>query len=338
MKFCLVSLLPPSDLDGQIFTHEVNQISQWATVMKGTHYNGVFFDQGYYGLPYDFFSEFDLVMVTLRSQLIEVGLKIKKQSTAQVIVFFDAELEHFTTYLNRDLQIKFVELLNIVDAVAVLHENSIPIIKGITNKPVDVVGLPFPLRRVRDELCPPVEKEQIIDLGSALGKIWSRNGLVNIAVLSEIGLPGAADLQEPEELLYLQQMRRYMPIPPIFFRKTSFRPLIADNRVELWEQYISQLNRSKMGIHLDFRQTWGRFPLDCAAVRMPCISTPGFYTQKILFPDLCVHYQDVDAAANLAKRLIKDRNFYKDVLEYAESKLSFFSEEETQKRLFNLLG
>ncbi|MBF7083833.1 hypothetical protein IT084_12705 [Desulfallas sp. Bu1-1] len=338
MKFCLISLLPPSKLDGEIFTHEVNQISQWATIMGGTHYNGVSFDLGYYGLPYDFFSEFDLVMVALRSELIEVGIKIKERSTARVVVFFDAELEHFTSFLNRELQVRFVRLLNLADAVAVHHENHIPVIKRLTNKPVGVVGLPFPLRKVREELCPPVDKKTIIDLGSALGNLVSRNGLVNLAVLTEIGVPGAADMQDPVELYYLRIMRKYMPIPPIHFRMTSYNPFSSDNRVRLWEEYISQVNYSMLGIHLDFRQTWGRFPIDCAAVRMPCISTPGFYAQQILFPDLCVQYQDVEGAAGLAKRLLKSRSFYEEVMDYAESRLSFFAEAETKQRLLNLLG
>lgn len=338
MNFCLVSLLPPSYLDGQIFTHEVNQVSQWATVMGGTHYNGVAFDQGFYGLPYEFFDQFDLVMIALRSQLIDVGIKIKRKSNTMLVVFFDAELEHYTTYLDRELQVHFVELLNLADAVAVLHEYQIPVIRAITKKPVGVVGLPFPLKKVREDLCPPVEKERIIDLGSALGKIWSRNGLVNIAVLSETGLPGAADMQDPEELKYLRIMRKYMPIPPIYFRETSYRPFASNDRVELWETYITQVNRSLLGIHLDYRLTWGRFPLDCAAVRMPCVATPHFYTQKILFPDLCVLYQDVDRAAYMVKKLLKDRVFYDHVMSYAESKLPYFAESETKERLLELLS
>ncbi|HBC91804.1 MAG TPA: hypothetical protein DCZ10_02580, partial [Pelotomaculum sp.] len=104
MKFCLVSLMPLSDSDGKVFTDEVNRITQWSTVMKGTHYNGVYFDKGHYGLPYEFFNEFDLVMVAVRHESIEVGLKIKRQSTARVIVFLDGEMEYFTSYIWGDLQ------------------------------------------------------------------------------------------------------------------------------------------------------------------------------------------------------------------------------------------
>lgn len=87
MKFCLVSLMPPSDSDGKVITEQVNRITQWATVMKGIHYNGWAFDAGFYNLPYEYFSEFDLVMVAVRDALIDVGIKIKRQSTARVLVF-----------------------------------------------------------------------------------------------------------------------------------------------------------------------------------------------------------------------------------------------------------
>ncbi|HBC91805.1 MAG TPA: hypothetical protein DCZ10_02585, partial [Pelotomaculum sp.] len=219
-----------------------------------------------------------------------------------------------------DLQVKLVELLNIADAVGVTHEYDIPIIKALTNKPVGLVGVPFPLKKVREELCPKVEKKQIICLGSMY-----RNGFVNLAALSEIGLPGAVDMYNLKEIEYIRLMKKYMPIPPISFKYTP-----------RWEDFISHLNQSIMGLHLDFRQIWGRFALDCAAVRMPCIAPDNFYTQKRLFPRLCVSYQDIDGAAKLAKELLKNNSFYEEVMAYAESQLAFFDNESAKKRLLDL--
>lgn len=320
MNFCLVSLMPRSDSDGKVYTDEVNRITQWAAVMKGTHYNGVYFDQGRYGLPYEFFSEFDLVMAAVRHELIEVGLKIKRQSTARVVVFLDGEMEYFTSYIWGDLQVKFVELLNIADAVGVTHEYDIPIIKALTTRPVGLVGVPFPLKKVREELCSPVEKKQVIQLGSMF-----RNGFVNLAALSEIGLPGAIDLYSLKEIEYIRLMRKYLPIPPISFKYTP-----------RWEDFMSHLNQSIMGLHLDFRQIWGRFALDCAAVGMPCIAPENFYTQKRLFPRLCVNYQDIDGAVKLAKELLKNNRVYEEAMAYAESQLAFFDNAEAKKRLLDL--
>ncbi|MCL5290141.1 MAG: hypothetical protein M1489_03795 [Firmicutes bacterium] len=325
MKFCLISLMPISDTDGKIITDQVHRITQWATIMKGIHYNGFAFDTGFYGLPYEFFDEFDLVMVAVRDAIIEVGIKIKKQSKARVFAFMDGEMEHFTS-LPGDQQVKFVELLNIADAVGVTHEYDVPIIKAFTSRPVGMVGVPFPLQKVREEQCPPVEKKQVIHVGCGTGKSFNRNGIVNIAALSEIGLPGVVDIWIREDIEYIRLMRKYMPIPHIDF---SYTPR--------WEDYVAMLNHSFMGLHLDYRQIWGRFALDCAAVRMPCIAPENFYTQKTLFPRLCVNCLDIDGAVKLAKELVKNQSFYEEVMDYAESQLAFFDNEAAKKRLLDLL-
>ncbi|MTI85037.1 MAG: hypothetical protein FH756_14365 [Firmicutes bacterium] len=326
MKFCLVSLMPVSDLDGKVITEEVNRITQWAKIMNGVHYNGLAFDDNFYDLPYEFFSEFDLVMVAVRQELIEVGLKIKKHSTARIFAFLDGEMEHFS-YLPGDLQAKFIELLNIAEAVGVTHEYDIPIIQPLTGKPVGLVGVPFPLKKVREELCPPVEKNLVIHVGCGTGKSFNRNGIVNIGALAEIGVPGVVDVWGLEDREYIRKMKKYMPIPPIYYNYTP-----------RWEDYIARLNHSFLGLHLDYRQIWGRFALDCAAVRMPCIAPDNFYTQKTLFPRLCVDFQEIDRAVNLAKKLLKDHSFYEEVMAYAESQLAFFDNQGAKDRLLNLLN
>lgn len=325
MKFCLISLMPVSELDGKISTDQVHRITQWATVMEGTHYNGYAFDVGLYGLPYEFFNDFDLVMVAVRQEIIEVGIKIKRQSTARVFVFLDGEMEHFTSMPGAQ-QVKFIELLNIADAVGVTHEYDVPIIKALTTRPVGMVGVPFPLKTVREELCPPVEKKQVVHVGCGTGKSFNRNGIVNIAALSEIGLPGVIDVWIREDIEYVRLMKKYMPIPPVDF---SYTPR--------WEDYISRLNYSYLGLHLDYRQIWGRFALDCAAVRMPCIAPDNFYTQKTLFPRLCVNSQDIEGAVKLAKELLKNNGFYEEITAYAEAQLAFFDNESAKKRMLNLL-
>lgn len=329
MKFCLLSQEPYHPDHGKAYTVEQNHINIWATIMGGTVYNGPLFNQGDYGLDYDYFNEFDLVMVALRQETIEVGIKVKQRSKAKVVVFLDGEVEHFTTYTPRDLQAKMVVLLNIVDAVAVLHDESIPLFKALTSRPVDLVGLPFPLKRVR-ELCPPVQKREEIELGSSIRSDFThnRNGLVNLAALSEIGMPGVVDIWDPVEMEYVQSIRKSATLPQIKFRHNDLG----------WDHYITQANYSLLGLHLDYRYTWGRFPIECAAVRMPCVAPPSLFTQKILFPRLCVPYHDIEGAVALVKKLVSDAKFYEEAVSYAQSQLDFFSYEETKKRLFNLIS
>ncbi|NLI14044.1 hypothetical protein [Pelotomaculum propionicicum] len=329
MKFCLLSAEPYHPDHGKIYTIQQNNTNIWAAIMGGTVYNGPLFDRGDYGLDYDYFDEFDLVMLALRQETIEVGIKVKQRSKTKVIVFLDAEVDYFTTYTPLSLKAKMVELLNMADAVAVLHDESVPFFKALTTRPVGLVGLPFPLKRVR-QMCPPVQKQEEIELGSSISSflIHNRNALINLAALSEIGMPGVVNIWEPIEMEYVRSIREYLPIQQIKFRYNNLG----------WDHYITQANYSLLGLHLDNRYSWGRFPIDCAAVRMPCVAPPSLYTQKILFPRLCVPHRDIEGAVALVKKLVSDADFYEEVISYAESQIELFSYEQCKMRLFNLIS
>lgn len=328
MKFCLLNVEPYRPEHGKVCTVEQNNINIWATIMNGTVYSGPHFDRGDYGLDYDYFNEFDLVMVALRQENIDTGIKVKQRSKAKVVVFLDAEVDHFTTHITRERQAKMVELLNIADAVAVLHDESIPLFKALTSRPVGLVGLPFPLAKAR-RMCPPVQKCAEIELGSIIeaGLNSSRNGSVNLAALSKTGMPGVVEIRDPVEMEYVQSISKYVTLPPVRFRHNA-----SD-----WDRYITLASYSLLGLHLDYRYTWGKFPIECAAVRMPCVAPPSLYTQKTLFPGLCVPYYDIEGAAALVRKLASDARFYEEAVAYAESQLDFFSYEKTRERLMDLV-
>lgn len=328
MKFCLLSMEPYPD-DGKICAYEQNSVNIWATIMGGEVCCGPLFNLVDNGQAYDYFDQFDLVMVALRKEIIEAGIKVKQRTKAKVVVFLDGEVDQFTTHTPRVLQARMVELLNMADAVAVLHDESIPFFKALTYRPVDLVGLPFPLDRVR-QLCPPVRKREEIELGSSIrfSFIRNRNALVNLAALSEIGMPGVIDMLDPVEREYLQSIRAYVPLPQIKFRE--------NNRG--WDHYITQANYSLLGLHLDYRYTWGRFPIECAAVRMPCVAPPSLYTQKTLFPRLCVPPHDIEGTVALVKKLVSDTGFYEETVSYAQSQIELFSYDQCKMRLLNLIS
>ncbi|MTI85036.1 MAG: hypothetical protein FH756_14360 [Firmicutes bacterium] len=315
MKFCLLSTEPDHP--------EKNHINNWATIMGGTIYNGPFCDQENNEIDYDYFDRFDLIMVALRQELIDTAINVTQRSKAKTVIFLDREVDYYTTHTLRDLQAKMVELLNIADAVAVIHDESIELFETLTCRPVGLVGLPFPLERVR-RLCPPVQKQPEIELGSVSG----RNALFNLTAMAEIGMPCVVDMQDQLEMNYFQPIRKYVPFPPIRFRQNSSG----------WDYYMTQANYSLLGLHLDCRYAWGRLPVECAALRMPCVAPPSLFTQKILFPDLCVTHHDIQGAVTLVNRLVSNAKFYEEAVSYAESQLKFFSYEETKKRLFNLIS
>lgn len=329
MKFCLLSTETCHTEDKKAYAPAQNSVNTWHNILGGELYNGPLFEKGKYGLDYDYFDRFDLVMVNLRPENIEAGIKVKQRSKAKLVVFLDREVDYFTTHTPRVLQARMVELLNTADAVAVLHVESIPFFRALTHRPVGLVGLPFPLDKVR-EMCPPVQKNIIIELGSSIRSAFTDNGnaLVNLAALSAIGLPGIIDMLDPVEEEYLRSIREYVPLPKITLRKNS----------QGWDQYITRANYSLLGLHLDHGHTWGSFPLECAAVGMPCVSSPSLFTQKTLFPGLCVSHHNITGAADMVRKLVSDAGFYEEAVSYAQSQIEFFSYQQCKERLFNLIS
>lgn len=328
MRFCLLNAENRHPGDGKKYA-EGYSVNTWASVTGGRLISGPLFDKGEYYLDYDYFDQFDLVMIALRSETIQAGLKVVERSKARVVAFIDGETDHFTSQIPRYLQSDMVRLLNLVDAVAVLHDQSIPLFRAMTGRPVGLVGLPFPLERVR-EMCPPAPKREQIELGSSVRSsfINNRNTLVNLAAMSEIGLPGVVDMLDPVEMEYIRSIKKCLPHLRIELRHSG----------QGWERYITRANYSLLGLHLDCSYTWGRFPVECAAVRMPCVAPPTLYTQKVLFPRLCVSHHDIGGVASLVKKLVSDRRFYEETVAYAQSQIELFSYEKCKKRLFDLIG
>ena len=88
--------------------------------------------------------------------------------------------------------------------------------------------------------------------------------------------------------------------------------------------YWRQAAGCALALHLDYRRTIGRFSAECAALGVPCISTKGATMQRALWPDLLVEPWDVEAAAALAERLLRDPTFRDRVVAHAARALEPF--------------
>ena len=77
-----------------------------------------------------------------------------------------------------------------------------------------------------------------------------------------------------------------------------------------WDEWISELSKRKIGIHMMRTHAAGTFALNCSYLGIPCIGYDGLDTQRILHPELCVADGDLDTARNLIYRLHNDQEFY----------------------------
>ena len=71
----------------------------------------------------------------------------------------------------------------------------------------------------------------------------------------------------------------------------------------LWVDWIYELSKSKIGVHLMRTHAAGTFALNCAYLGIPCIGYYGLDTQEICHPDTTVDVADIPAAKRLVERL-----------------------------------
>lgn len=79
-----------------------------------------------------------------------------------------------------------------------------------------------------------------------------------------------------------------------------------------WVEWIRKLNEFKYAIHLMPTVAAGTFSLNCAYLKIPCISNEKIDTQRICYPELSVDIDDLEDVNKLVIRLRDDIDFYND--------------------------
>jgi len=79
-----------------------------------------------------------------------------------------------------------------------------------------------------------------------------------------------------------------------------------------WNEWIKELNKHKMGIHMMRTHAAGTFALNCSYVGIPCVGYEELDTQRILHPHLSVENGDLEKARELVNKLWNDLDFYKE--------------------------
>lgn len=86
----------------------------------------------------------------------------------------------------------------------------------------------------------------------------------------------------------------------------------------MWTDWIKQLSTFKYAVHLMPTIAAGTFTLNCSYLGIPCIGNIEVDTQWRCQPELAVEVNDTLGARELAKRLVEDKEFYKQCSEEAK--------------------
>jgi hypothetical protein len=79
-----------------------------------------------------------------------------------------------------------------------------------------------------------------------------------------------------------------------------------------WNEWIGELNKRKMGIHMMRTHAAGTFALNCSYLGLPCVGYEELDTQRILHPNLSVANGDLETARKLVNKLWNDLDFYEE--------------------------
>lgn len=96
--------------------------------------------------------------------------------------------------------------------------------------------------------------------------------------------------------------------------------------------YMDWLARKKIIIDSYHKiHTYGRSSIDGACLQIPVVGTDWQWAQKYLWPGLTVQPGEVYEQQKIIEKLIRDESFYDDAVDFAISKLNYFSYSERKK-------
>jgi hypothetical protein len=103
-----------------------------------------------------------------------------------------------------------------------------------------------------------------------------------------------------------------------------------------WNQWISELSKRRVGIHMMRTHAAGTFAMNCSYLGIPCIGYDGLDTQRILHPNLTVKDGDLESARKLIDRLWNDLDFYEENRILTQELYNKnYSEEEWKRKFYN---
>ena len=102
----------------------------------------------------------------------------------------------------------------------------------------------------------------------------------------------------------------YISAPTMGRKQAGEEQLINHLPYLSWKEWIHELNKFKIGVHLMRTHAAGTFALNCAYLGIPCIGYKGLDTQELCHPDLTVEVGSLGHAKELLGELKNNSYFY----------------------------
>ena len=258
--------------------------------------------------------KYDLgIVITPKNSPEKVDLKQISYFCHKVGVMQEGPFWYFQDYELAN-QIHYYNNLVSADIIFAHNEQDRQYYKGLTNHPDVRVLQSLMIEDPISDITPHEERSGIMIGGNM--KSWYGgfdSFMLASSVTDEIYSPQMGRRQEGEGQLGITQL-----------------PYLE------WSQWISELSKRRVGIHMMRTHAAGTFAMNCSYLGIPCIGYAGLDTQRILHPNLTVSDGDLESARKLIDKLWNDLDFYEENrILTTELYNKHYSEEEWKKRFYN---
>ena len=249
----------------------------WMVAMDADHYN-------LKQLPEQ---EYDLgIVINSKNHPDWVNVEGLKAKCKQVGIMQEGPFWYFQDYPLAN-QVHYFNNLMAADIIFVHNEVDKDYYKGLTNHPDVRVLRSLMIEDPIGDITPAEERTGVMIGGNF--KSWYGgfdSFMLARSITDEIYSPQMGRRQEGEEQLGITQL-----------------PYLE------WNQWITELSKRRIGIHMMRTHAAGTFALNCAYLGIPCIGYEGLDTQRILHSELTVKDGDLATARELLQQLHNDEEF-----------------------------
>ena len=247
----------------------------WMMALDAPHYN-------INNIPNE---KFDLGIVIVPKNNPNVNLDLLRVCCDKVAVMQEGPHWYFQDY-SVSQQFHYFNLLMSADWVYCHNESDVQYFLGLGCKDIRVMrSLMIP-----EGLSPQTERGNGTIIG---GNFVSWYGgfdsfMVAMNLKDSITAPSMGRKQNEEKLI----------------EEINYLPYLS------WRDWITELGKYNVGIHLMRTHAAGTFAMNCAFHEIPCIGYKGLDTQETLHPLTTVDIGDLNTANIIAKKLKNDDKFY----------------------------
>ena len=249
----------------------------WMVAMDADHYN----------LKQVPEQEYDLgIVINSKNHPDWVNVEGLKAKCKQVGIMQEGPFWYFQDYPLAN-QVHYFNNLMAADIIFVHNEVDKDYYRGLTDHPDVRVLRSLMIEDPIGDITPAEERTGVMIGGNF--KSWYGgfdSFMLARSITDEVYSPQMGRRQEGEEQLGITQL-----------------PYLE------WNQWITELSKRKIGIHMMRTHAAGTFALNCAYLGIPCIGYEGLDTQRILHPELTVKDGDLARARELLQQLHNDEEF-----------------------------